>query len=121
MTLPPECREPLEALEQATARLAGLFRDPTGQADRALRERARAAAALARWIEGEQKASRPLSQELAARLARDLERAADIQVRLALDRDAARLALAEVTRGLQILRGLKRSVPQKLNTIDCRG
>ncbi|MBZ5591357.1 MAG: hypothetical protein LAP39_03910 [Acidobacteriia bacterium] len=121
MTLPPECRQRLEALEGATARLAGLNRDCTEQVERALEERARAVDAMVGWIAAEQTVAHPLSQELANRLASDLERGADILIRLSLDRDAARLALAEVDRGLQMLRELKRSAPAKPSMIDCQG
>jgi hypothetical protein len=121
LTLTPEARQHLEALEEATSRLAGLNRDCAEQVGQALEERARAVDAIAGWIAGEQQASRPVSPELASRLARDLERGADIVVRLTLDREAARLALAEVARGLQLLRGLRPVSPVRTNTIDCQG
>jgi len=121
LRLPPECRQRLEALEQATARLAAVNRHHRERTERALRERARAVAAMAGWIAAEQRASRPLSPELASRLANELERGADILVRLSLDREATRLALAEVARGLHLLRGLHNGTPPKPNLIDCQG
>ena len=121
MTLSPEGRQHLEALEEATSRLAGLHRDRAEQVGQALDERARAVAAITGWIAGERRAARPLDGELESRLAHDLERGADVLVRLSLDREAARLALAEVARGLQLLRGLKPVSPVKSNIIDCQG
>lgn len=121
MTLSPECRKRLEALERATARLAGVNRERAEQVEQALEERAQAVDAVVGWIAGEQQAARPVHTEMAGRLASDLERGADVMVRLSLDRDAARLALAEVNRGLQTLRGLKPSALAKPNIIDCRG
>jgi hypothetical protein len=119
--LPSECRERLEALEQATARLANLNRERAEPVERALEERARAVQALASWIESKRHAAHPLSPELARRLALELERGADLVVRFSLDREGARLALAEVARGLQLLHGLKHSTSIRPPIIDCQG
>jgi len=121
LNLPPECLQRLEDLEQATVRLAGVNRVHREEFGRALQARARAVEALALWIAGEPRASRPISTELTVRMTKDLERGADILVRLSLDREAARLGLAEVARGLQMLRGLQPCAPAKPNIIDCQG
>ena len=119
--MPPECEQLLRTLERATARLADP--GPLDAADRqqGFEEREQAIAALVGWIAAEQAASRPVSPELASRLSIDIEAGTGILVRMAIDREAIRVDLAECGRDLQVLRGLKNSSAPKPQTIDCRG
>ena len=119
--MPPECHQLLQSLETATAGLAGLDRDDMDHVQRALVERARAIDAVQDWITAEQRALRPVSPEMAEHLTRELEAGAGILVRLALDRDAIRLDLMALNRGLQLLRGLGGPSPARPNAIDYRG
>ena len=121
MTLPPECQQLLQSLEKATSRLAGLNGDDVEQFDGALAERTRAIDAVKDWIAAEQQALRPVEPELAGHLTRHLEAGADILVRLALDRDRARMDLTALDQGLQMLRGLRGASPTQPTAIDCRG
>jgi len=119
--LPPECEQLLRSLERATARMA--VPGPLDGADRqqGFEQREQAIAALVGWIAAEQAASRPVSPELANRLSIDLETGTGILVRMAIDREAIRLDMAECGRDLQVLRGLKNSSAPKPQSIDCRG
>jgi len=119
--LPPECQQLLRSLEKATGQLASLDRNDMDQVQHGLEERARAIDALQGWIAAEQRASRPVSPEIAGQLTRDLEAGAGILVRLALDRDATRLDLMAVNRAQQVLRGLGSPSPARPTAIDCRG
>jgi len=119
--LPPECHQLLQSLETATAGLAVLDREDMDHVQRALVERARAINAVQDWITAEQRALRPVSPELVGRLTRDLETGAEFLVRLALDRDAIRLDLMALNRGLQLLRCLGGPSPARPNAIDYRG
>ena len=121
MSLSPECHELLQSLEHATARLARQDREDPRQLDRALCERKRALDAVTAWIAAEQRASRPVSTELASHLARDLESGAEILVRLALAREATRVELMSLGRELQMLQSLNTSAPLKPTAIDCQG
>jgi len=113
------------SLERATARLANLpSRDAVEAqqaAQQAIEERERAIEAIAGWIAAERQASRPVSPELAHHLTRDLEMGAGILVRVAVDREAARIGLAKLGRESQILRRLNNSGNTKTNTIDYQG
>jgi hypothetical protein len=119
--LTPECQELLGSLENATARLASLDRTDMDQVQAALAERARAIDAVQGWIAAEQQALRPVSPELGGHLTRDFEAGAAILVRLALDRDAARLDLMALNRAQLMLRGLGGPAPVGPTAIDCRG
>jgi hypothetical protein len=77
--------------------------------------------ALTQWIAAEQRASRPVSPQLASHLAKDLETGAGILVRLALDRESARMDLVALGRQVQMLRGLVAPPPAKPATIDYQG
>jgi hypothetical protein len=111
----------LQCLEQATARLAGLNCEEWDQLERVLAERSRAIDGIARWIAVEQKASRPVSPELACHLTTDLENGAAFLLRMALHRETTRLDLLGQGRELQILRSLSFAAPRKRPVIDCQG
>jgi hypothetical protein len=111
----------LRSLERATSRLADLHPRDAAEVRQAVAERESAIAAITGWIAAEHAASRPVSPELAKDLTRDLERGAAILLRLAIDREAARLELAKLGRELQILRRLNNSSAKKPNTIDYQG
>jgi len=120
-SLPPECERLVEALDRATAWLAGLDRHDAGQVEHALAERLDAIEALTQWIAAEQQASRPVNPRLAAHLTKDLEAGAEILLRLALDREVTRADILDLNRELQMLRGLTGAPPTRLFTIDCLG
>jgi len=123
LTLPDDCRNLLEALEQVTARITACNRELRDELTAAISERARAIEALSLWIVANPAISQTVRAELASRLTRDLDRGSEILVRLSLDRDAARLGLAEVARGLHMLRGLDGATSQPTRQptrIDCR-
>lgn len=117
----PECQQLLRSLERTTSHLADLGPRDTANVQQAVEERERAIAAIAGWIAAEHEASRPVSPELANHLTRDLELGAGILVRMAVDREAARLDLAKLGRELQMLRGLNNSNTAKPSTIDYQG
>lgn len=116
-----DCQQLLRSLEQATFKLAELHPPEAAEVQQALEERERAIEAIAGWVAAEQKASRPVSPEVAHHLANDLEMGAGILVRLAIDRESTRVDMAKLGRELQILRGLNNSKTPKPNTIDYQG
>jgi hypothetical protein len=121
LPLSPECRQLVQALERATARLACVDPERAGPLQQALAERARAVDAVARWVAEQREVSRPISRELAERLARDLQAGTDVLVRLALARDAARLDLMRAGQQLRMLRALRKSPSSIPGAIDCQG
>ena len=111
----------MQALDQATARLAGLNRHDAGEVEQALAARLRAIEALTQWIAAEQQASQPVSSLVASHLMKNLATGAEILLRMVLDREATRTHLMLLGRKMQMLRGLARSHPAKPSTIDCQG
>jgi hypothetical protein len=111
----------VRSLERATAGLADLRPRDEAEIQQAFEERDRAIEALAGWIASEDKASRPVSPELANHLTRDLELGAGILVRMAIGREATRLDLAKLGRQMQIMRGLHTSSKTRPSTIDYQG
>lgn len=119
--MPPEFKQLVRSLERATARLGDLYPRDAEQIRHALAERALAIQAISGWIATAGEALRPHRLELANQLARDLERGAEILLRLALDREATRLDLANLGRERQLLQSLSISTFRKPNTIDQQG
>ena len=119
--MPPQCQQLLQSLEQATARLAGQHPGNVEQIRQALEERSLAIDAISGWIAAAGEALRPHSLELANHLVRDLEKGAEVQVRLALDREAVRLDLANLGRERHLLQRLGSSGDRKPYTIDQQG
>ena len=88
---------------------------------RALAKRSRAVDAISGWIAAAGEASRLDGLELANHLLQDLERGAEILLRLALDREVTRLNLANLGRERQLLQSLSSSSFRRAGTIDQQG
>ncbi len=117
----PERQHLLRSLDQATARLASLHPGNVEQVQQALAERSLAIDAISAWIAAAGEALRPDSLELANHLVGDLERGAEILVRLALDREATRLDLARLDRERHLLQRLSGPGDTKPCMIDQQG